>query len=319
MCRDPASNAPEAKRTAYWRRCAHAAADLAHVIRGSNADGAEDAGRVVFVAESCHDDPVASTYAHPAGATVVQVPIERCRGLWFAGFACARDGDNPFVRTMTAHARGEAEAYEASPLRSYFDRWQPASAAEALGVANLVFGGIDALRRAPAAAAMAPWWPTKDLASFARAFEASTRRENVRSGVPLNDASGSHLYGPVSAAKGALEFERCVRVYESMLRIGFRRDAKTLDGDVRGQALVRDDGSYAVFILSGQHRVAAASAFGLSAVPVRFHDGASVGARIVHRSDVAHWPAVRDGSFTETAALAVFDRLFVGRQPWEDT
>ena len=300
-----------------------AAADLARALRGKRTVAGAGAGHHVFVAERCDDDPVGSTYAHPVGATVVQVPIERCRGLWFAGFACARDGNHPYVRTLTEHATGEVASYETSPLHTYFDRWRPASAAEALGLGDAAFDGIDAFRRAPAAAAMAPWWPTRDLASFAHEFDASTRRENRRSTASATAetqqaAVGSHLFGPVSATKGAIEFDRCFRVFRSMLQNGFRRDSTTLDGDVRGQALVRADGSYAVFILNGQHRVAAAAAAGLSTIPIRFQQGADVGPRIVRRSDVAHWPAVKNRTFSKAAALAVFDRLFVGRQPWPD-
>ncbi len=310
-------------KRAYVKRCVRAVADLARAIRGKGTADGVDVVHDVFVSELCDDDPVASTYAHASGATVVQVPIERCRGLWFAGFACGRDGNHPYVQTLTEHATGEAASYEASPLQAYFDRWHPASAAEALGLGDAAVGAMDWFHRAPAAAAMAPWWPTRDLASFAQDFEASTRRENLgskasRTAATLPAAAGSHLFGPVSEEKGAIEFDRILRVFRSMLRNGFRRDAKTLDGDVRGQALVRDDGSYTVFILNGQHRVAAAAAVGLGAIPIRFQRGASVGQSIVHRSDAAHWPAVRSGTFTKNAALAVFDRLFVGRQPWPD-
>ena len=306
-------------KLAYVRRLARAARELAHAVGGTATHGVAGAGRDVFVAECFDDDPVASTYAYASGATVVQVPVERCRGLWFAGFTYVRDGDHPFVRTMSAYAAGDITSYEASPLRAYYDSWQPASAAAALGLADAGFVDVAAFRRAPPVAAMAPWWPTKDLKSFVRTFHASTRRDNARAGARLAASAGSQLFGPVTAEKGALEFERCVHAYQSVRQRGFERDATTLDGDVRGQALVRDDGSYTVFILSGQHRVAAAAAIGLGAIPIRFQHGATVGLRIIRRSDVRHWPAVRSGTFTKVAALAVFDRLFMGQQPWAHT
>lgn len=321
IARDHGFGARVGMRPGYWRHLARTARDLIRAMRGIATNRGADGVRDVVVADRFHDDPIASTYMHAAGAMVVQVPVERCRGLWFAGFACASDGDHPYVHTLRDHERGEADSYEASPLRVYFDQWQPASAAEALGLADDSFGGLDALRRAPAAAAMAPWWPTRDLSSFVQAFGASTRRENLRATASSPAATqpaamGSHLFGPVNGQKGAIEFDRCVRVFRSVLRNGFRRDSMTLDGDVRGQALVRDDGSYAVFVLNGQHRVAAAAATGLSSIPVRFQHGAAVGPSIIRRSDVSHWPGVRSGMFTDIAALAVFDRLFVGRQPW---
>lgn len=308
-------------RAGSWRQCVRAARALVRACRGRAIADVAGAGRDVLMADHYDDDPIAASYAHAARPIVVKVPMERCRGLWFAGFACVPGGSHPYVETLMQHARGETDSYEDSPLREYFERWRPSSAADALGLADDAFVGIEALRRVPAAAAMAPWWPTRDLASFALAIHASTRRENEQATASARDATqldaaGSHLFGPVSGRKGAIEFDRCIGIFRSVLCDGFLRDSTTLDGDVRGQALVRDDGSYAVLILSGQHRVAAAAAIDLNAIPIRFHHGAAVGSSVVHRSDVRHWPAVRSGIFTEVAALAVFDRLFAGHQPW---
>lgn len=273
-------------------------------------------GHEVFVATDREDGPIASLYAHAAQPTVVPVPLAACRGLWFAAFRCDVDGDHPYVRTMVDFGQGTISSYTDSPLRTYFERWCPRTAAEALGVGRTWSGGIAAFLTLPPEAAMAPWWPTCDLARFANAVRSSTERENVRAGSTLSAAAGSHLHGPVTAAKGDVEFQRCVRVFTSVQSHGFVCDHETLDGDVRGQVLVRDDGSYAVMILSGQHRIAAAAALGYRTAPVRFQHGAHVGMRLVHRGDVRHWPGVRSGLFSEDAALAVFDRVFTGRQPW---
>ncbi len=266
----------------------------------------------VVLAPEYADAPVASFYACASDATVVDIPLHRCRGLWFAAFSCDVGSDHPFIRTALALESGVSATYAGSPLQAYYDSWRPASAAESLGLPDRT--GL--LAQAPAVAAAAPWWPVHDLAAFAEDFEAGIAAENAENGAPLPAAAGSLLHGPVSPEKGALEFARCVAIYRAIRTFGYRRSSDTPDGDVRGQVLVDEGGDYSVLVLNGQHRIAGAAAAGLSSVPIRFYDGTLSGSRVVHRADVEMWPSVRRGWLTVPQALHVFDRLFAGRPPW---
>lgn len=266
----------------------------------------------VVLAPECAGAPIASFYASASAATVVDVPLHRCRGLWFAGFSCAAGSDHPFVRTMSAYETGVASSYAGSPLEEFYESWRPASAAESLGLHET--SGLFA--RVPALAAVAPWWPVHDLTAFAVSVSAMIEADNRERGSALRAEAGSHLHGPVSLAKGELEFDRCVEIYQAIRTFGYHRSSDTANGDVRGQVLVREDGDYAIMVLHGQHRIAAAAAAGLPAVPVRFHHGSSTGSRVIHRADVDQWPSVRRGWLSVPEALHVFDRLFEGRQAW---
>ncbi len=266
----------------------------------------------MVVASEHADAPVASFYESPSVATVVDVPLQRCRGLWFAAFPCGLGSDHPFIRTMVAFESGASTTYGGSPLEAYYDHWRPTSAAQALGLPETT----GPLGHAPALAATAPWWPIHDVEAFAIDLEAGIEAENAENGAALPASAGSLLHGPVSPGKGALEFARCVKSFQSIRSLGFQRSSDTPDGDARGQVLVRDGGDYAVLVLNGQHRVAGAAAAGLTSVPVRFYDGTLSGSRIVHRADVEMWPAVRHGRLSAPQALHVFDRLFEGRPPW---
>lgn len=213
---------------------------------------------------------------------------------------------------MLAIESGAVSSYVGSPLEAFYDAWQPASAAEALGLDARAGGPLGS---APPLGAMAPWWPFADLTTFAATFATVVEMENAAKGRPLSADAGCLQHGPVSLDKGELEFARCVEIFETVRAVGFQRSSETRDGDVRGQVLVRDDGEYAVLVLNGQHRIAAAAATGLATVPIRFFHGSTTGSRVVYRSDVEYWPAVRGGWFSAPEALQVFDRVFDGLPP----
>lgn len=66
---------------------------------------------------------------------------------------------------------------------------------------------------------------------------------------------------------------------------------------------------YRVMISRGQHRIAALAAMGAKTAPVRLLP------KIIARSEASLWPNVDRGFYTVEQAMAVFDRIFEGRQP----
>jgi hypothetical protein len=272
--------------------------------------------REVIVANEYAGAPLASFYAFASRPAVVDIPLSRCRGLWFAAFPCTPEAGHPFVETMKAFSGDPTLTYERSPLRAYYEKWQPSSAAQALGLEPRTEPGP--LDLAPSIAAVAPWWPVEDLKTFADELHALVDAENAEFGPPLGAENGVLLHGPTSPAKGALEFRRCTEIIERVRDEGYRRRSETPDGDIRGQLLVDESGDYTVLVLSGQHRIAAAAAAGHDAVPIRFFDGKKSGARVVRRTEAEAWPLVRCGWFTREEAASVFDRLFAGRPPWSN-
>jgi hypothetical protein len=249
-------------------------------------------------------DPIEATYHVPDKPFVIDAALQNCRGFAHTCFACTAEARHPFVETLLAYGRGECDAFGYSPLRSFYENWQPANAAEALGLDP--YQAHPALRNAPAIGAVMPWErtdPDTMTALRIHAHEATNRAH----GASLSCRHGFTAFGPVSEAKGELEFNRLTRVYDSIRRSGYRRSDRR-DGDIHGLILTHN-GANRIKIGPGHHRIAALAALGYERAPIRLRPF------IIRRDDVGSWPNVRSGFFTQEQALAFFDRIFDGRQP----
>lgn len=158
------------------------------------------------------------------------------------------------------------------------------------------------MRYEPVAFVM-PWEAEEPGARAARRIR-GTEAENRKHGATLSYTHGVLPFGPVSQAKGDLEFARAIGVYDSIRKHGYRRH-NSVGGDIIGSILVSDVG-VRILIESGHHRIAALAALGVKKVPVRMSPF------LVRRAEVESWPNVRRGLFTVDAALDVFDRIFSG-------
>jgi hypothetical protein len=232
---------------------------------------------------------------------VMDLPLALCRGHRAAAFPCVPGAGHPYLETARALLADPALPYEATPLARYYACFQPATAADYLGVAS-----AHPLLLAPPAAVFLPWHPPPppDLAQTRRA---ALERENRAHGAPLAAGHGFHHYGPVSPAKGALELSRLTSVLDCIKAEGFRL-LPGRSGLPRAQLLTAGD-DWRALVGNGQHRVAALAALGHATAPFwPLPDP-------VRREDADAWPSVRAGVFTPAQALAIFDRLFAGRQP----
>ena len=82
------------------------------------------------------------------------------------------------------------------------------------------------------------------------------------------------------------------------------------DGLARAQILCHAD-DFVALVTKGHHRVAALSALGHANAPFWPLP------EMVRREEATDWPGVRSGIFTLEQALAVFDRMFAGKQVLE--
>mgnify|MGYP007011832300 FL=1 len=252
---------------------------------------------------------------------IVEIPIAACRGLRHAGLRFGPG--NPLVDTIADHAAGRHAAYAGSALARFHERWQPRSAAASMGLADPDTppqAGEAGLAGLGPLEAVAPWWPDTGggmPAAVAAHIRHRTAVENRESGISgLGAEGGVIFFGPVSARKGQVEYDRLIRVWASIRDRGYLRAGDDPHGDVTGSLLLRGTaGEHAVLIGAGQHRLAALAALGARSVPVRLLR--NVSPRVVRREDVASWPHVRSGLFRREEALALFDRILEGRPPWE--
>jgi hypothetical protein len=247
------------------------------------------------------EDPITAAYRAGVRPFVIEMALADCRILPGLAFACVVGRGNPFIETLVDFAAGRGD-YESSPLPRFYRDWRPQSAADVLGLGDAVPG----LAAAPPLGFVMPWaslTPKQAEARWIGLIEADNREH----GAGTDAAAGWKSWGPVSDVVGRLEYRRLIAVFESIRQGGYRRSDED-NGDIKAAVLCRGD-AYAALVTAGHHRAAAAAASGMGTVPVRIDNA------LVRREDVRHWPNVRSGLYGEAAALALFDRLFEGRQP----
>lgn len=223
-------------------------------------------------------------------------PLERCR--IFSGFSFGETGWHPLVEAAREllDARREIR-YEDSFLHAYYATWQPKDALEALiGVPD----GPSSLRLLPSYTHHVPWL---DLTPEERSRQIGKiiADENRWMGRGDLDASHGHGFqGPVSAAKGALEYERLAHLVGSLKRDGY--DRRIAGHDPTAEVITRGT-EYVLRITHGHHRLAALSAMGTQTVPVSIN-------RVWHVEEADHWTSVYRGPWTRAHALQYVDHLF---------
>jgi hypothetical protein len=234
-------------------------------------------------------------------SVVVNVPLDRCRGFyWFP----LNPDSHPFSATISFYSQNPTLSYEESPLFRYYEQCQPAAAIDVLGVRPGEATGFANLE--PLAYCM-PWLEGSPT-NFARTRHEIARHEALRYGLNVDESDGTTMFGPVSRAKGELEYRRLIEIYESMREHGYMRHSGP-DGDVGGTLLLDADSNWRIYIAPGHHRIAAAAVLGLETVPVR------IGKSPVRIADCHLWPQVMAGRITADAARILFRRIIDGAPP----
>lgn len=230
------------------------------------------------------------------GGAAFECPLARC--VAYNGFRYGGDGWHPFVAELEAHAAGESETFDGSPLERFYERWRPADALEAM------IGGSEPdsprLRRLPSYAFLFPWsavTPAERLEAV-RGIVRSENRHHAKLDLPIS--AGYNQHGPVHPRKGAIEHARLVACYRSLARDGW--DRRKGDAAV---TVLRRGSDVRFLVLHGHHRAAAANALGLGTIPARV--GVPPEAR---RDEAAHWPQVTRGVWDREGAEAYLDHLF---------
>jgi hypothetical protein len=262
------------------------------------------AGKVVADLREVTDNPVEAAYRAGLGPFLIDVPLVDCRVLPGSGFACTATAGNPFVDTLVAYGANRQLDYQGSPLSGFYATWQPRTLIAVLGLDGLVVS--PELEAASPLSLVMPWqaWMPREAEQRWTHF---IELDNHEHGTKLGTGAGWKGWGPLDPTVGQQEFSRLTGIYDAIERDGYRRSA-AIDGDIKGVVLQGDNG-FRVLVTAGHHRASALAALGRSSAPVRIDNP------VIRRTDVAAWPNVRSNLFTHTQALAVFDRLFDGRQP----
>lgn len=252
------------------------------------------------------DDPLKAAYLSPEQKFLLDIDLDKCLGLHAAAFSCSATGSHPFVRTLQAYAAGTCRDYAGSELQAFYQRFQPRSAALAVGLSD-DDTHQELSARSPFASTLP--WDFLSPEENETVLKAICKQDYVDNGFALTADAGWKAWGPVSNDAGEAEFARLLHIFESLKKSGYHRHS-ALDGDIEGQVL-SDGTAYRVLISRGQHRIAALAAMGATSAPIRLLP------KTIARSDVTLWPNVDRGFYSTEQALAVFDRVFQGRQPYD--
>lgn len=249
-------------------------------------------------------DPVTAEYLPSyRGSLVVKAKIEDARGLHVAGFPFT--DAHPFVRAAKAGltATDSVAAQEAihDVLAGFYTADYPANGLEAVGLdANEAPGLVGQ----PAYACLLPWSP-RDIEQTIKGRAIAMKEAGLQYGVSLSVNDGLTAFGPVTPPKLSLETARLFNLVQSVKRTGFTGfDAKN---PLKASAL-RCNGKTRWQIEEGHHRIPVAVAMGIKEIPIMV-------TQIVRRSDAGLWPRVQDGTFHETGATKLFDRIWDGQSP----
>lgn len=113
---------------------------------------------------------------------------------------------------------------------------------------------------------------------------------------------------PVSYLKLGLAIEatRLDRIRHSIKKYGFLAGHAKPGGQIRYQIFLKDSDNFRICVLAGNHRTAVLAHLGWKLIPVH----PLAGYHPVRLSDLADWPGVLDGRFTEETARAMFETFF---------
>jgi hypothetical protein len=115
------------------------------------------------------------------------------------------------------------------------------------------------------------------------------------------DKFGFKHHGPVDSRLGRIEWQRLVRVAESVQQQGFKREL----GQIRVILIKRGHDARFMINGGGLHRIAAMRALGETSVPATF-----MHPWIVDVKDVEKWPRVRQVMWSAEQATRYVDHLF---------
>lgn len=209
---------------------------------------------------------------------------------------------HPYVSALREYEIGGSTSYMESTLRTYYERHQPSHAGEAF--VGFERWPVEYKNLPPHLYRLAPWHSlTADEVDQQVRYWS---RENAKGVANLDqgwslETDGFQYHGPVSERRGELEYQRLIKVYESLKADGYDRS----QGHVELLILRRGQEIRLLNYGEGNHRAAAMAALGYETVPATFYHPYSI-----DFEDIEYWPQVRQGLWSSQQAENYIDHLF---------
>lgn len=235
---------------------------------------------------------------------IFSIPVSRCRG-YLLGFLPQA---HPFAEALKA---GDFSSGGKRYLKTYYEQYRPETMADVLRLNS------QSLREYHAMQTVMPWafsGPEERGRRFIVNPESDKplAKEAAQHGLDPQSDYGCQYFGPLSEAHLDMEYQRLITVHESICGKGYKPEE---GGHLHGEFLV--DGDDWVWIaIGGKHRFASLVATREETIPVAAK--ARWSALIVRRSEVSHWPNVKNGLFTAEEALQVFDNIMAGVSSFQE-
>lgn len=243
--------------------------------------------------------PLEAVYAGRGKAVLLDVPLSLVRFPEPYGYTAEPDSASPFVCAICDYLAGRCTTYKGSVLESFYAQYQPTSAAQVIGLED---ASTNELNRLTPYAAVAPWGfrtPDEELARKKRI----EKKDSAGAGEVFDLTHGYRHFGPMSKEKGEQEYQRLIRVTESIRKKGFILEPDGIDN--LSAKLFVDRSRYRFGITGGQHRIAALAALAYENVTVRLET-----TTFIDKMYARWWPLVASGWFTTAEAHKIFDQFF---------
>lgn len=238
------------------------------------------------------------------GRFIIKVPLEKIRGMHELNFSYEIGGKHPFVNAIQQIKINNGNlTSEDSVLKKYYQIVQPRSIADLLDLGNTSASYARLSKISPLYSEF-PWRGC--IGGRKRSSEPDAREHGFHN---VNDASGYSGYGPVSSELLNMEYERLLAIYNVVDKNQFS-DKKSLPTLILEPLYDDREGKYAFQVLSGNHRLAAATCTGLENILCFANAGG-----IVLKSEAELWPGVVKGDLSIEDAIKIFDRTIAGAQP----
>jgi|SRR5690625_2098883 len=230
------------------------------------------------------------------------VPIEKCVNIY--GYQFHLPSSHHFTATLVEYAKNPNIRFKDSKLCKFYEGFTP----ENLKTLYFSYSNLESINHNNDSPLLCynpqvitlPWLP--DIV-----YTTSEVNGKERSEAGLSFKEGSQSFGPVSQAKGNLEFSRLINTYNSISSKGYTVDY--FHNQISGY-FIKSDSDYRFIIQNGNHRTASLAALGIKSIPVIFRYDYP---RVIDINDVELWPQVKNGNVTKCDAESIFYAMFQGK------